>query len=113
MKLITAIIQPNKLGVVREALINQEITRITVSRCTGHGRAEEVDIYRGHEVEPALIAKVRLEIACNDEFAKTIVDTILKTARHGEGKIGDGKVFVTNLEECYRIRTGEEGGEAI
>ena len=113
MKLVTAIIQPNKLGVVREALINKEITRITVNRCTGHGRAEEVDLYRGHEVEPELIPKIRLEIACNDEFVKTIVDTIIQTARHGEGKIGDGKVFVTQLEECYRIRTGEQGSEAI
>lgn len=113
MKLITAIIQPNKLGAVREALIQAEITRITVSRCTGHGRAEEFDIYRGQEVEPPLIPKVRLDIACNDEFVKTAVDVILKVAKHGEGRIGDGKIFVTPLEQCYRIRTNEEGGTAI
>jgi len=113
MKMITAIIQPNKLAAVREALINAEITRITVSRCTGHGRAGEVGIYRGQEVEPPLLPKIRIDIACNDEFAKIAIDTILEHAKHGEGKIGDGKVFVTNLEECYRIRTNEEGGKAI
>ncbi len=113
MKLVTAIIQPNKLGIVREALIQNDITRITVSRCTGHGRAGDVDLYRGKEVEPTLIPKVRLDIAVNDEFVKTAVKVILETAKHGGGKIGDGKVFVTPLEECYRIRTDEEGSEAI
>jgi nitrogen regulatory protein P-II 1 len=113
MKLITAIIQPNKLGIVREALIREDITRITVSRCTGHGRAEEIDIYRGQEVEPPLISKVRIDIACNDKYAKTAIKTILKTAKHTDGKVGDGKIFVTNLEECYRIRTDEEGEGAV
>lgn len=113
MKLITAIIQPNKLGAVREALIQADISRITVSRCTGHGRAAEIDIYRGQKIEPPLISKVRIDIACNDKFVKIAVDTILKVAKHGDGRVGDGKVFVTNLEECYRIRTDEEGETAI
>lgn len=113
MKLITAIIPPDRLGTVHEALIQAEITRITISRCSGHGRATETEIYRGAEVAPDLLAKVRLDIACNDEFVDTTVDTILKYARHGEGELGDGKIFITNLEECIRIRTGERGGEAI
>ena len=113
MKLITAIIQPDKLDEVREALIKAEIFRITVSRCTGRGQAAETDLYRGQEVAPDLIPKVRIDIACNDEFADITTDAILKTARRGSGKIGDGKIFVTNLEKCIRIRTGETGGKAI
>ncbi len=111
MKLITAIIQPNKLAAVREALIQAGITRITVSRCAGHGRGTDTELHRGQEFEPPLISKIRLDIACNNEFVRITVDTILKVAR--SGKIGDGKVFVLPLEECYRIRTGEEGGGAI
>ncbi len=113
MKMVTAIIQPDKLDAVREALIKAEITRITVSRCTGRGRAEEIELYRGQAVAPDLISKIRLDIACNDEFVDTTVNAILTAARHGEGKIGDGKIFVTSLEECIRIRTDEKGGEAI
>jgi nitrogen regulatory protein P-II 1 len=113
MKLVTAIIQPDKLDAVREALIAAEITRITVSRVTGHGQQSEQELYRGQEVAPDLLPKVRLDIACNDEFVQTTVDAILKAARHGEGAIGDGKIFVTNLEECIRIRTSETGGKAI
>ncbi len=114
MKLVTAIIQSDKLDEVREALVRAEIYRITVSRCTGRGRAEETDLYRGQTVVPALIPKVRIDIACNDNFVDITIDAILKAARHGEaGTIGDGKIFVTNLERCIRIRTGESGGEAI
>ncbi|MEX0777324.1 MAG: P-II family nitrogen regulator [Phycisphaeraceae bacterium] len=114
MKLITAIIQSDKLDQVREALIKAEITRITVSRCTGHGRAQgDFDLYRGAEVTPNLLPKVRLDIACNDEFVEIAVDAILKAAKHGAGEIGDGKIFITPLEECIRIRTEERGGQAI
>lgn len=114
MKLVTAIIQPERLDEVREALIAAEITRITVSRCTGHGRAEDSEIYRGQKVVPNLISKVRLDIACNDAFVEITIDAILKSARTGkDGKIGDGKIFVTELLECVRIRTGERGGTAI
>jgi nitrogen regulatory protein P-II 1 len=114
MKLITAIIQPDKLDEVREALINAEITRITVSRCTGHGRHQpESDLYRGQLVVPNLLPKVRLDIACNDEFVEIAVKAILGAAKHAEGEIGDGKIFITNLEECIRIRTEERGGKAI
>ena len=113
MKLITAIIQPDMLGQVHRALIDAEITRITVSRCSGHGRQENMDLYRGQEVEPNLVPKVRLDIACNDAFVDITVNAILTAARHGSGEIGDGKIFITNLEECIRIRTGERGGTAI
>lgn len=113
MKLITAIIQPDRLDAVREALIAAEITRITVSRVSGHGRGTDEEIYRGQVVVPNLIPKIRLDIACNDKFVKIAVDTIITAAKHGGGKIGDGKIFVTPLEECIRIRTGEKGGDAI
>lgn len=114
MKLITAIIREEKLDEVREALIAAEITRITVSRVDGHGQQEGTEIYRGQVVVPNLIPKVELKIGVNDGFVDITVDTILKAARHGEeGKVGDGKIFITPLEECIRIRTGQRGGEAI
>ncbi|HOF18135.1 MAG TPA: P-II family nitrogen regulator [Phycisphaerae bacterium] len=114
MKMVTAIIQPDKLDAVREALIAAEITRITVSRCTGHGRHQpQVELYRGQEVVPNLLPKVRLDIACNDAFVKIAVEAILGAAQHDDGKIGDGKIFITPLEECIRIRTRECGGTAI
>ncbi len=114
MKMITAIIREEKLDQVREALINAEITRITVSRVSGHGRQETIDIYRGKKVVPNLIPKIRLDIAVNDEFADITVDTIIKSAKfNSDGKVGDGKIFITPLEECVRIRTEERGGIAI
>lgn len=114
MKLITAIIQEDKLDEVREALIAAEIERITVGRVSGHGRQQDIEIYRGQEIAPSLIEKVEIKIAVNDAFVDQTINAILKTARHGkEGKIGDGKIFITPLEECIRIRTGEKGSEAI
>ncbi len=113
MKLITAIIQPDKLDAVREALVKKEIYRITVMRCAGRGRAEETQIFRDQEVAPDLISKVRLDIACNDEFVEIAVEAILESAVHGDGQIGDGKIFITPLEECIRIRTKERGSKAI
>ena len=73
MKLITAIIRPDKLDRVRQALLKAEITRITVSRCSGRGQAERMDLYRGLEVAPELVPKIRLDIACNDEFKQITV----------------------------------------
>ncbi|MCA9399634.1 MAG: P-II family nitrogen regulator [Candidatus Omnitrophica bacterium] len=113
MKLITAIIQPDKLDEVNEALIKKDITRITVSRVTGHGQKVEEELYRGQEVGIDLSPKVRIDIACNEAFVKPICDTIMQAARHGNGRLGDGKIFITNLEECIRIRTGQTGSEAI
>jgi nitrogen regulatory protein P-II 1 len=113
MKLITAIIQPYKLDEVREALIADKITRITVSRVTGRGRQVEEELYRGQTIAPNLIPKVRLDIACNDEFVEIACNAIIRAVKHGNGKIGDGKIFITPLEECIRIRTGERGSGAI
>jgi len=113
MKLITAIITPDKLDEVREALIAAKIHRITVSRCTGRARAGTLQLYRGTEVAPALFPKVRIDIAVNDDFVEPTIAAILSSARHDEGEQGDGKIFVTTLERCIRIRTGEEGSSAI
>ena len=114
MKLVVAIIQPDMLNLVRETLIKADITRITVSRCTGRGEFEkDVYLYRGQTVAPDLVPKVRLDIACNDDFVDTAVQAILKSAKHDDGKTGDGKIFVMPLEKVYRIRTEEEGSDAI
>jgi nitrogen regulatory protein P-II 1 len=114
MKLITAIINEEKLDHVREALINAEITRITTDRVSGHGRQKDEEIYRGQKVVPNLLPKVRLTIAVNDAFVDITCNTIINAARSGEsGSVGDGKIFITPLEECIRIRTGENGGTAI
>jgi len=112
MKLITAIIQTDKLDEVREALMKAEITRITVSRCAGHGQDQgDVSLYRGHEVKPNLIPKTRIDIAVNDAFVDATLKAIVDAAR--TGKIGDGKIIVTPIEQIMRIRTGETGGDAI
>jgi len=114
MKLITAIIRENKLDQVREALIEAEITRITVSRVSGHGQQLREEIYRGTRVVPNLIPKARIDIAVNDDFVDITVNTIIKAARsNGQGEVGDGKIFIAPLEECIRIRTGERGRKAI
>jgi len=114
MKLITAIIQPDKLDDVREALFEAEIKRITVSRCTGHGRQGDEELYRGQKVAPNLIPKIRLDIAVNDDYVDTACQAILKAAKHGtDGKIGDGKILISPLHDIIRIRTGEKGTEAI
>lgn len=116
MKLITAIIQENRLDQVREALIEAEIERITVTRVSGHGQQVREEIYRGRKVIPNLIPKIRLDIAVNDDFVDSTVKAIIQGARsgtNGEGAIGDGKIFITSLEDCIRIRTGERGREAI
>ena len=98
---------------MHEALSEAGITRITVSRVSGHGRQEGEELFRGKKVIPSLLPKVRLDIAVNEDYVKLTCDTILQAARAGNGEIGDGKIFVTNLEECIRIRTGEKGGGAI
>ncbi|OGW82070.1 MAG: transcriptional regulator [Omnitrophica bacterium RIFCSPLOWO2_12_FULL_44_17] len=113
MKLITAIIQPDKLDEVRESLIAAKITRITVSRVSGHGQQSDEELFRGQTFTPNLIPKIRLDIACNDEFVKITCDAIIRAAKHNGGKVGDGKIFITPLEECIRIRTAERGGGAI
>ena len=115
MKLITAIIREVQLDKVREALIEADIKRITVSRVSGHGQQRIEEMYRGQIIIPDLIPKIKIEIAVNDVFVDTTVEAILKSARSNgdEGHVGDGKIFITPLEECIRIRTGERGGTAI
>ena len=114
MKLITAIIQEDKLDEVREALIAAEIGRITVTRVDGHGQQDSTEIYRGQVVVPNLIPKVEVKIAVNDEFLDVTVDTIINAARHGEdGKAGDGKILIAPLEDVVRISTGERGSAGI
>ena len=114
MKLITAIIRETKLDQVREALIDNEITRITVVRVSGHGQQFNEDIYRGKKVVPNLIPKVKLEIAVNDAFVDITVNTIIENARtNSSGEVGDGKIWISPIEECIRIRTGDRGGTAI
>ena len=115
MKLITAIIREVQLDKVREALIAAEITRITVSRVSGHGQQRVEEMYRGQRIVPDLIPKIKIDIAVNDAFVDITVETILKSAKTNgaEGRVGDGKIFITPLEECIRIRTGERGSSAI
>lgn len=114
MKLITAIIRETKMDAVREALVAADITRITVVRVSGHGQAHKVDIYRGKRIVPDLTPRVKVEIAVNEEFVDTTVNTIIKAAKtNSDGEIGDGKIFITPLEECIRIRTEEKGKDAI
>ena len=114
MKLIIAIIRENQLDQVREALIEAGISRITVSNVAGHGRSKTEEIYRGQVVVPNLVPNTRLEIAVNDEFVDTTVNSILNATKANDGGlIGSGKIFITNLEECIRLRTGERGSDAI
>ena len=112
MKLIVAIIQPHKLEEVKEALYKAEVNLITVSEVLGHGRQKGVtEVYRGFKETGNLLRKIRLEIAVNDNFVEPTLQAITAGARTGQ--TGDGKIFVLPLEECYRIRTGETGREAI
>jgi nitrogen regulatory protein P-II 2 len=112
MKLIIAIIQPQKLEDVKEELYKAEINLITVSEVLGHGRQKGVtEIYRGTKETGNLLRKIRLEIAVNDNYAEPAVKAIVKGAKTGE--TGDGKIFVMELKDCVRIRTEERGSTAI
>ncbi len=112
MKYVIAIIQPYRLDEVKEALYKEEINLITVSEVIGHGRQKGVtEVYRGAKETGNMLRKIKLEIAVNDNFLDKCIDAITKGARTGE--LGDGKIFVLDLEEVYRIRTGEKGSKAI
>ena len=112
MKLIIAIVQPHKLEDVLQELDKSEIHLKTVSNVLGCGRQKgRTEVYRGRKETGNLLKKVRIEIAVNDNFVDPTIAAITKGAK--SGKIGDGKIFVVNLAECIRIRTGEKGGEAI
>lgn len=112
MKLITAIIKPEKLTDVKQALFEADVTKMTVSNVIGCGQQMGYkESYRGAVSEINLLKKVRIEIAVNDTFAQVAVDAIIKGAR--TGNIGDGKIFITELAECIKVRTGETGNSGI
>lgn len=112
MKMVIAIIRSESLEKVKEALLNIEVYKMTVSKVRGCGQqAGYEESYRGHITHVNLLPKVKLEIAVNEEFLKPAVDAIMNAAR--TDNIGDGKIFIMPIEQCYRIRTGEEGKEAI
>jgi nitrogen regulatory protein P-II 1 len=112
MKLITAYIQPEKLSDVKQTLYAAEVYKMSVTNAMGCGQQKGYhETYRGVDVEVNLLKKVRIEIAVNEEFVQKTIDAVIEGAR--TGNIGDGKIFVTSLERCVRIRTGEEGSEAI
>jgi nitrogen regulatory protein P-II 1 len=112
MKLIVAIVRPEKLGDVLEALFRADIRGLTVAGVQGHGgEMEQVETYRGVTVKMELHEKVRLEIGVSEPFVDRTVEAILRSARTGD--VGDGKVFVLPVEKVYRIRTGEQDEEAV
>ena len=112
MKLIVAIVKPFKLDEIREALTPLGIQGVTVSEVKGFGRQKgQTEIYRGAEYMVNFVPKVKLEVAVQADLVDRVVETIQTTAR--TGKIGDGKLFVLDLEKAVRIRTGESGDEAL
>ena len=112
MKYIVAIIQPHKLDETLHALEEIEVNLVTVSNVLGRGRQKGLtEIYRGAREAGNLLKKIKLEIAVNEDFVEPTIQAIIKSARSGE--IGDGKIFVLDLPEVIRIRTGERGGKAI
>lgn len=112
MKKIEAVIKPFKLDDVKDALNAIGIAGMTVTEVKGFGRQKgHVELYRGAEYDIAFIPKVKLEIVVADAIAEKVVATIMEKAK--TGKIGDGKIFITNVEEVIRIRTGEKGDSAI
>jgi nitrogen regulatory protein P-II 2 len=112
MKLIIAYIQPQKLDEVKKALYEAEVYKVSVMNAVGCGQQlGHKETYRGVEREVNLLMKIRLEIAVNENFVKPTVEAIIEGAK--TGNIGDGKIFIVDLGECVRIRTGETGGSAI
>ena len=112
MKLVIAIVQPYKLEDIKQELYAVNVNLITVSEVLGHGRQIGVDqFYRGVKETGNLLRKVQLEVAVNEDFVEPTIKAIIKGAR--TGKIGDGKIFVLDLDRCIRIRTGEESHQAI
>jgi nitrogen regulatory protein P-II 1 len=112
MKYIIAVIQPDRLDEVLKRLTEKEIHLVTVSNVVGRGRQKGIaEVYRGHKEQGSLLKKIKLEIAVNEEFVEPTIKAVIEGAITGQ--IGDGKIFVLDLPECIRIRTGERGGEAI
>jgi nitrogen regulatory protein P-II 1 len=112
MKLIIAIIKPDRLEAVKQELYKADVNLMTVNEVLGHGRQMGVtEVYRGAREMGNLLRKIRLEIAVNEAFVEPTINAIVKGAQTGE--VGDGKIFVLELAECIRIRTEERGGPAI
>ena len=112
MKLVTAYVQPERLNSVKQALYSADIHKMSVTSAMGCGQQKGFhENYRGVDVEVNLLSKTRIEIAVNEEFVDKTIEAIITGAR--TGNIGDGKIFVTNIEQCIRIRTGEKGSDAI
>src|SRR5689334_24664188 len=112
MKLVTAIVKPHKLDDVKEALQALGVAGLTISEARGYGRQRgHTEVYRGAEYQVDFVPKVRLEILVDDDGVRTVVDRIVDSAR--TGKIGDGKVWVTSVDDVVRIRTGEIGIDAV
>ena len=112
MKYIVAIIQPDRLNEVLDELEAKEIHLVTVTTVMGRGRQKGIaEVYRSHKEAGSLLRKVKIEVAVNDEFVDTVTTAISSKAKTGQ--IGDGKIFVLDLEDCLRIRTGETGNVAI
>ena len=112
MKLVSAIIKPFKLQEVREALVDAGIEGLTIIEVKGYGRQKgHTDMYRGAEYSVDTLLKIKLEILVEEEKVETVTEVLTKTAN--TGKIGDGKIFITSIDDVIRIRTGETGGEAI
>ncbi len=112
MKMITAIIKPHKLDDVREALTPLGVAGMTVTEVKGFGRQKgQTEIYRGAEYEVSFLPKVKIELAVGDDMVEAVIEAIQKSAH--TGKIGDGKIFVADLGQAIRIRTGETDAEAL
>ena len=112
MKLVTAIVKPHKLDEVKEALKGENVNGMTVSEVQGFGRQRgHTEVYRGAEYQIDFVPKVRIEILADDAAVDRLIEVIVQTAN--SGKIGDGKVWVTDVDSVVRIRTGERGNDAL
>jgi nitrogen regulatory protein P-II 2 len=112
MKLITAVVKPFRLDDIRNALGEVGVQGMTVTEVKGFGRQRgHTELYRGAEYVVDFLPKVKIEVAVTDDLAERVIEAIIEAAK--TGKVGDGKIFVTNLEQVYRIRTGETGDQAV
>ncbi|WFB35754.1 P-II family nitrogen regulator [Kiritimatiellota bacterium B12222] len=112
MKLIIAYIQPHRLNAVKQALFEKEVVKMSVTTALGCGQQMGYhETYRGADIEVNLLKKLRVEIAVTEPYVQTTIDAIIAGAR--TGKIGDGKIFIMDLADCIRIRTGETGQDAV
>jgi nitrogen regulatory protein P-II 1 len=112
MKLVVAYVQPERLNAVKQALYEREVYKLSVTNALGCGQQKGYhESYRGVDIEVNLLKKVRIEIAVNEDFVERTIEAVIKGAR--TGSIGDGKIFVLDLADCIRIRTGEKGKDAI